>query len=218
MNDKDYRSVPSPGPDRLSQFGSCLLISRHGSPWGLSRHLQSDLLERAPLPLFLLPIWPLHFRRWVTLARATAKACTAEKGYWKSRMYALPSILPNCITWGEEGAVKQRHYRKTRWKHGNQVWAALEGSRPHCLRERFADKRTMIKLCSRSNYESVGNKGTKGQRDELNSVVRRQGATFTAWKAPEGKWRGFLTKDTERRKKRRKMLYRLKEAQGKLQL
>lgn len=47
-----------------------------------------------------LPIQCLHLRRCVTLARATAKACTAEKGYWKSRMYALPSILPNCITWG----------------------------------------------------------------------------------------------------------------------
>lgn len=28
----------------------------------------------------------VHLRRWVTLARATANACTAEKGYWKSRM------------------------------------------------------------------------------------------------------------------------------------
>lgn len=27
-----------------------------------------------------------YLRRWVTLAKATAKACTAEKGYWKSKI------------------------------------------------------------------------------------------------------------------------------------
>lgn len=39
-----------------------------------------------------------YLRRWVTLAKATANACTAEKGYWKSKIYALPSMRPNCIT------------------------------------------------------------------------------------------------------------------------
>lgn len=39
-----------------------------------------------------------HLSLCVTLARATAKAWTALNGYWKSRVYALPSIRPNCIT------------------------------------------------------------------------------------------------------------------------
>lgn len=39
-----------------------------------------------------------YLSRCVTFARATANACKALNGYWKSRVYALPSILPNCIT------------------------------------------------------------------------------------------------------------------------
>ena len=39
-----------------------------------------------------------YFSLWVTFASATAKAWTAVKGYWKSKVYALFSILPNCIT------------------------------------------------------------------------------------------------------------------------
>ena len=39
-----------------------------------------------------------YLRRCVTLAKAHANAWTAENGYWKSNVYALPSILPNCIT------------------------------------------------------------------------------------------------------------------------
>lgn len=50
----------------------------------------------------LMICWPkfvtIYFKRWVTFAKATANACNAENGYWKSRVYALPSILPNCIT------------------------------------------------------------------------------------------------------------------------
>ena len=39
-----------------------------------------------------------HFNRWVTLAKATANAWMAVNGYWKSNVYALLSIRPNCIT------------------------------------------------------------------------------------------------------------------------
>jgi len=39
-----------------------------------------------------------YLSRCVTFARATANACNALNGYWKSNVYALPSILPNCIT------------------------------------------------------------------------------------------------------------------------
>lgn len=46
----------------------------------------------------------VYFKRCVTLARATAKACNAENGYWKSNVYALPSMRPNCITyWWKSG-------------------------------------------------------------------------------------------------------------------
>lgn len=40
-----------------------------------------------------------YFNRCVTLASATANACNAENGYWKSNVYAFPSIRPNCITY-----------------------------------------------------------------------------------------------------------------------
>lgn len=43
-------------------------------------------------------IFKIYFKRCVTFARATAKACSAENGYWKSSVYAFPSILPNCMT------------------------------------------------------------------------------------------------------------------------
>ena len=39
-----------------------------------------------------------HFRRCVTLAKATANACRAVNGYWKSSVKALLSTRPNCIT------------------------------------------------------------------------------------------------------------------------
>ena len=39
-----------------------------------------------------------HLSRCVTLASATAKAWTALYGYWKSSVYALLSMRPNCIT------------------------------------------------------------------------------------------------------------------------
>ena len=41
----------------------------------------------------------IHFSLCVTLASATPKAWTAVNGYWKSSVYALLSIRPNCITW-----------------------------------------------------------------------------------------------------------------------
>jgi len=40
-----------------------------------------------------------YLSRWVTLASATANAWTALYGYWKSSVYALLSMRPNCITW-----------------------------------------------------------------------------------------------------------------------
>lgn len=40
-----------------------------------------------------------YFIRWVTFANATPKAWIAENGYWKSSVYAFPSIRPNCMTW-----------------------------------------------------------------------------------------------------------------------
>lgn len=47
-----------------------------------------------------------YFSRWVTLANATANACSAENGYWKSSVYALPSIRPNCMTYGSREQQK----------------------------------------------------------------------------------------------------------------
>ena len=37
----------------------------------------------------------------VFVASATEKDWMAVRGYWKSRVWALASILPNCITWKE---------------------------------------------------------------------------------------------------------------------
>ncbi len=64
-----------------------------------------------------------HFRRCVTLARATAKAWMALNGYWKSSVYALLSMRPNCITCNKQivilfykvqsPSVHTYHYQKT---------------------------------------------------------------------------------------------------------
>ena len=47
---------------------------------------------------FKVPASSPHLSRCVTFASATASACRALNGYWKSNVYALPSILPNCMT------------------------------------------------------------------------------------------------------------------------
>lgn len=49
-----------------------------------------------------------YFKRCVTLANATEKACSAENGYWKSNVYAFPSMRPNCITYISERKKKKK--------------------------------------------------------------------------------------------------------------
>jgi len=72
--------------------------------WLLKTHLQMQAFCRHfasyyfPYNLDMLES-DSYLSRWVTFARATANACKALNGYWKSNVYALPSILPNCITW-----------------------------------------------------------------------------------------------------------------------